>query len=242
MANARAVRPRESGDPGKHTRSPSKWPLDSRLRGNERRVWLDPRETSLPALLRLDRFVAHEIPDLVDLVDEDLGLENVAITPVEAGLDDRLDAPGPRRHDGDAIGEMHRLAHVVSDKDHGLGGAPPDAEQLVLHQAAGLRIERAERLVHEQDRRIEGERARDRGALLHAARELGWIAVLEALEADELNEGLRALLALGARHALPLEPVKDVGAHRLPRKQREMLEHDAAVGPGSGDRLAVDHD
>src|SRR5215470_1536406 len=196
----------------------------------------------LPGLLRLDRLVAHQVPDLVDLVDEGLGLEDIAVSPVEAGFDDRLDATGPCRHHGDAIGEMHCLAHVVGDENYGLGRAPPDAEQLVLHQAAGLRIERAERLVHQQDRRIERKRACDGGALLHAARELRRIAVLEALEADQLDEGLRALLALGARHALPLEAVKNVGAHRLPGKQREVLEHDAAVGPGASDRLAFDQD
>src|SRR5215467_8030579 len=133
----------------------------------------------------------------------------------------------------DLVGEMHCLAHVVSDEDHGLGRAPPDAKELILHQAARLCIERTERLIHQQDRGIECERARDRGALLHAARELRRVAVLEALESDQLDEGLRALLALGARHALPLEAVKNVGAHRLPGKQREVLEYDAAVGPGA---------
>src|SRR5262249_54300600 len=63
----------------------------------------------LPSLLRLDRLVADEIPDFVDLVDESLGLEDIAVSPVEAGLDDRLDAPGPGGHHGDAIGEMHRF-------------------------------------------------------------------------------------------------------------------------------------
>jgi hypothetical protein len=48
----------------------------------------------------------------------------------------------------------------------------PDAQELALHQAAGLRIERAERLVHQQNLGIESECPRDRGALLHASREL----------------------------------------------------------------------
>ena len=47
-------------------------------------------------------------------------------------------------------------------------------------------------------------------------------------------------LALGARHALPFEAVKNIGAHGFPGKQREMLEHDAAIGSGRGDRLALD--
>ena len=41
-----------------------------------------------------------------------------------------------------------------------------------VHPLAGHLVERPERLVHEQDRRLEGERPGDRDALLHAAREL----------------------------------------------------------------------
>ena len=122
--------------------------------------------------LRLDRLVAHQVPELVDLVDEALGLEHAGIVLVELGVDDGLDAAGPRRHHRDAVGEIDRLLHVVGDEDHGLRRALPDAEQLRLHQVPGLRVERAERLVHQQDARIEGERAGERGALLHAAGEL----------------------------------------------------------------------
>ena len=53
---------------------------------------------------------------------------------------------------------------------------------------------------------------------------------------------LRPLLALGARQALPLQPVENVAAHAFPRKQREMLEHDAAVRTRRRDRLAFDQD
>ncbi len=53
---------------------------------------------------------------------------------------------------------------------------------------------------------------------------------------------LRALLALVAGEPHPLEAVEDVGAHALPGKQREVLEHDAAVGARRADRLALDQD
>jgi hypothetical protein len=132
--------------------------------------------------------------------------------------------------------------HVVGHEDHGLAGLLPDARELCLHQAAGLPIQRAERFVHQQHAGIEGERARDRGALLHAAGKLGGIAVLEAGEADEIDERLCAGFALGARQALALQAVEHVFAHRLPRKQREMLEHDAAVGAGTAYRRAVHQD
>ena len=44
--------------------------------------------------------------------------------------------------------------------------------ELVLQLAADQRIERAERLVHQNDLRVGGERAGQSDALLHAAREL----------------------------------------------------------------------
>ena len=47
-----------------------------------------------------------------------------------------------------------------------------DAQQLGLHVLAGHLVERAERLVHQQQRRVGSEGAGDRDALLHATREL----------------------------------------------------------------------
>src|SRR5262249_49540047 len=39
-----------------------------------------------------------------------------------------------------------------------------------------------------------------------------------------------------------LQAVEDVGAHRLPREQREMLEYDAAVGTGPTNRHTIEQD
>ncbi len=106
---------------------------------------------------------------------------------------------GPRAHDDDARAHEDRLVDVVRDEQHGLLLGLPDAEQQLLHQLARLVVERAEGLVHEQDARAVGERARDRGALLHAARELLRKVVLEADEADLGDEAVRDLELLGAR-------------------------------------------
>ena len=57
-------------------------------------------------------------------------------------------------------------------------------EHEVLEVGAGLRVDRRERLVHQQDRRLVGERARDRHPLLHAARELPRVLVHRALQSD----------------------------------------------------------
>ena len=109
-----------------------------------------------------------------------------------------------------------------------------------MHETASLGVERAERLVHQQDLRIERERARERGALAHAAGKLRRIAVLKAAEPDQIDEGLRALFPFVARKLHALQPVQHVAAHGLPGKQGEVLEYDATVGAGRADRLAFD--
>ena len=66
-------------------------------------------------------------------------------------------------------------------------GRSISCEQLLLQDFARLRVERGERLVHQQDRRIHRERAHQADALLHAAGELIGIVLLEAGEPDELE-------------------------------------------------------
>ena len=90
----------------------------------------------------------------------------------------------------------------------------------------------AEGLVHEQDRRLERERAGDRDALLHPAGELVRVAVRCAAEVGELEELARRFAASLA--AVPVHPqrVRDVVEHRAPREELvELLEDDGAVGP-----------
>ena len=105
--------------------------------------------------------------------------------PRQVDVDDLADAPGPRRHHEDPVGEEHRLGDAVGDEDDGLACSRPDAQQLEVHRLARHRVERAEGLVHQQQRRVVHERAAMRDALLHAARELVRVLVLEALEADQ---------------------------------------------------------
>ena len=56
-----------------------------------------------------------------------------------------------------------------------------------VHPLAGHLVERAERLVHQQDRRLEGERPGDRDALLHAARQLVRVVLDEVAQLDEVE-------------------------------------------------------
>ena len=116
----------------------------------------------------------------------------------------------------------------------------PDAEQQLLHQLARLVVERAEGLVHQQHARVVGQRARDRGALLHAARQLLRVVLVEALQAHLGQEAVRDLQLLRARQAALAQAEADVVQHRQPGEQRVALEHHAAVGAGAVDALAVE--
>ena len=77
--------------------------------------------------------------------------------------------------------EHHRLAELLLEPDH-----------LVLHVAPDQRVERRERLVEQQHLRVDGQRAGQADALLHAAGELVGVVVLVALEADQLDDLLGA--------------------------------------------------
>ena len=58
---------------------------------------------------------------------------------------------------------------------------------------ADVGVERAERLVEQQHARLDRERAGERHALALAARELRRVALVEAAEADELEQLVHAL-------------------------------------------------
>jgi len=79
------------------------------------------------------------------------------------------------------------------------------AQELGLHHDLQLRVERAERLVGEDRLRPVDQRARERDALAHAARQLARGGALEAAQPDELDHPRRPLGDLRAREAAQRE-------------------------------------
>ena len=77
----------------------------------------------------------------------------------------RLIVPGRDDITRNAVGEKQRLVDVVGQEDRGRAGAAHDAEQLLLHVGAREGVERAERLVQQQQARVDCESAGDRDAL-----------------------------------------------------------------------------
>ncbi len=143
------------------------------------------------------------------------------------GLAD-LDEPSAV-HDGDPPPELEGFLLVVRDEDR------RDAERLLdllerlakLH--ADLDVERAERLVEQEDRRPVRESAREGDPLPLAPRELALVAAAEAREADELQQLLAALLPLGRRDLADAQSELDVlGDGHVP-EDRVVLEDEADV-------------
>ena len=149
-------------------------------------------------------------------------------------------ARGAGSQRNDAVGEQQRFIHIVRHHHDGLALVAPQRFDLVLQARARERVQRAQRLIEQQDLRIRRERARHGDALAHAAGELRRPPVGRVRQADELDV-LRDMLA-----PLLLRPLRKHGVHRerdvplhgQPRHERVALEHDAAIGPGAGHALA----
>ena len=70
------------------------------------------------------------------------------------GIEDALDARGAAHHHH-PIRQVQGFVDLMGDEEDRLARARPDLEQLRLHVLARLRVERGERLVHEQHDWIE---------------------------------------------------------------------------------------
>src|SRR6266446_7880009 len=138
-------------------------------------------------------------------------------------------ARGAGGEDDHTGAEKHRLSYPVGDKDNGFLRLLPDAQQLEVHLLARERVERAERLVHEDELGIVDERTRDRGALLHAAGELVWVHRLLALEPDQREEVAGARAALRHRQPENFRRQQHVVDHAPPFEEERLLEHHADV-------------
>src|SRR5438132_6048286 len=168
----------------------------------------------------------------------DGGVGGVART---AELDD-LDlfhAPRARAHDGDAIRQLDRLVDAVRHENDGLGFPLPDLEQFILHVLACLDVERGKWLIHQQDGRVDRERARDADSLAHPARQFSRITRLETAQTHEADVMVDQPALLRLAHALAPQPVANVLYDRIPRKQCVFLEHHCALPPRRGNYSAA---
>ena len=158
-------------------------------------------------------------------------------------LDDPCHPSGPRRHHHDAIGQGDGLGHAVRDEDDGARALQPQLLKLRVERLAREGVERAERLVQQQHRRVADERPRQRRALRHAARQLARPKCGGTRQADALQRLGCARPTLLGRHPGQLQRQRHVVERRAPRHQARLLEGepDAPVarswrGTADGDR------
>ena len=100
------------------------------------------------------------------------------------------------------------------------------ADKILHQQFAGLRIQRRQRLVHQQDRRPHRERARNADALAHAAGQLLWVGAAKIGQPRAAQRIIdhRATLARAQRSMHQRK--FDILFHRAPGQQRKILEHE----------------
>ena len=203
----------------------------------------NPRDLSGP-LVANTHLVLEVLPDR---------LVQAAEVGMEADLGDRarsrqgdrvdgLDAPGRGAHHHDAIRQRDGLFQVVGHEHHRAPQLGPDLEQVVLHEIARLHVERAERLVHQDDLGVVDHRHGQRHPLAHAARQLMRMIALEAGEADP-----RDPLGHPRARRVGVDPTKqerqtDVLGHGLPGKDGVALEDEAEPRIHTLDGLPVQAD
>ena len=105
-------------------------------------------------------------------------------------------------HHDDAVGQRQRLVLVVRHVDRRAAELAVDAADLGARLDAQLGVEVRQRLVHQDQRRLDDDRARDRDALLLAAGELAGQLVLLA---DQLHE-LQRVRDAWRRSSAPATP------------------------------------
>ena len=149
----------------------------------------------------------------------------------------------PLVHDRDGVGHRHGLLLVVGDvheRDADLG---LDPLQLDLHLPAQLQVERAQRLVEQQDLGAVDEGARQRHPLLLPTGQLGGTALLVAAQLDELEHVVD--LAPDFADAAATQAERHVLEDVEVREQRVALEdrvHRALVGAQPADVPPRDRD
>ena len=139
------------------------------------------------------------------------------------------DPPGVEDHH--AVGHGHGLLAVVGHEDGGEAEALLEASHLVAHVLPDPRVEVRERLVEEEDGRIDGEGAGEGDALALPAGKARHVAPLEALEPDEGDQLPDPFRDAGLRPAANAKPVADVLGRVHVRPQGVGLEHHRHVPP-----------
>ena len=116
----------------------------------------------------------------------------------------------------------------------------PQPGNFLLQPGTRLRIERGEWLVHQKNLRIVDQHARQCRPLPHPSRKLVRVPVLGAREPHHAERPIGQLANKRGRKTPLTRAVLHVLPQSQPREERILLEHDAAIGPGTVDRPAFE--
>ncbi len=153
-----------------------------------------------------------------------------------------VDVRGIAAENDDAVREDDGFFDVVSNDENGARRnfvLEPEFEKFAPQRFRGEDVERRERFVHEENFRLDHQRAGDTDALLHAARKFLRVGGLETVEAYGVNDAQSAFVALDGGHAASFEGSLDIFDDREPGKKRETLENDGDIRRLALHRLAV---
>src|SRR5712692_622185 len=113
---------------------------------------------------------AQRGPDLANELAELMGRYDVrAPRPRQTDVEHLLDAPRPSRHNRHPVRQVDGLLDVVGHEQDRLAKLGLDAQQLLSQQHARLLVEGAEGLIHQQQIRLQHQRAGNGHSLPHAA-------------------------------------------------------------------------
>ena len=130
----------------------------------------------------------------------------------------------PIAHQDDAIGERDRLFDNVRYHHDRFLGLPPDGDEVVVQFCRRFGIERGERLVEQQNLRVDSERTSDADTLALAAGEIRWIFLREHLHVHRSQTFLDRPLYFAFARAFLSESKRRILIDGEPREKRAELE------------------
>ncbi len=122
------------------------------------------------------------------------------------------------------VGQRDGFVDVVGHEQHTEAVLTPEVEQQRAHAQPGQRVERAERLVEQQQVRLGHQRTGQRNPLRLTTGQRQRPHLGAVGEADVGQRTVGAGLLLGLRQPAAGQPVDHIGAHVPPREQPRFLE------------------
>src|SRR5262249_20830230 len=138
-----------------------------------------------------------------------------------------------RAHDHDPVSEEDCLDDTMRHENDGLATLFPDAQQLEIQPFPRELVDCPKRVIHQDNLWVDNQDSAERGALLHAARQLvgiGMLAVRKPNQSQNVSGSLSGAPSVEPEH---LNREQNILQHSPPRKQDGRLKHYADVAPRS---------